>query len=98
MRTPILYIQILIFGLGLVGLWRAARTSRLRAFAGLAAACFVLRTGALAAIGFVENRYVLELFPLLWCWSGGCGAAPGAVPIRAGVPNLMSNKYSKIRT
>lgn len=87
-RTPILYTQILIFGLGLVGLWRAACTSRLRAFAGLAAACLVLRTGALAAIGFVENRYVLELFPLFLVLVGVALAPRQALSLSgAGVPN-----------
>ena len=87
-RMPILYIQILILGLGLVGLWRAARTSRLRTFAGLAAACLLLRTGALAAIGFVENRYVLELFPLLLVLVGVALARGQALSSSgAGAPN-----------
>jgi 4-amino-4-deoxy-L-arabinose transferase-like glycosyltransferase len=75
-KMPILYMQILILGLGLFGLVRSARRPRLRPFALLAGAALALRTGSLAAIGFVENRYVIELLPLLLVLVGVALAAP----------------------
>ncbi len=74
--SAFLYTQILMLGLGLLGLLRSARAPRLRSFAALAAACLLLRTAALAAIGFVENRYVIELLPLVLVLCGVAVAAP----------------------
>jgi 4-amino-4-deoxy-L-arabinose transferase-like glycosyltransferase len=63
-------LQVCVLLLGLLGLIRGLRQRQTRALAGLAAVCLVSRTAALALIGFVENRYTLELYPLVLVLAG----------------------------
>lgn len=67
-----------------VGLWRVRRADpALRRLVFFCGAAIVLRTGALAVMGLVEQRYVIEVWPLLVCIAASAvrRAAPAVSPV-----------------
>ena len=71
-----------VCALGLLGLLALALRRPLRPVAALALCCVALRTGFLGLIGFVDNRYVLELTPLCLALGGAALGAALAGPLR----------------
>lgn len=78
--VPILgIVQAVVLLLGLLGLGRSLRNPSLRPLAALAGLCLLCRTAALSLIGFVENRYVIELFPVVLMLAGMAFVPTGAM-------------------
>jgi len=71
-------LQVGILLLGALGVVRGLRRRSTRPLVGLAVVCLLSRTGALSLIGFVENRYVLELYPIVLVLAGIGLSRPGA--------------------
>ena len=72
-------LQLGVLLLAALGVVRGLGRASTRPFAALAALCLLLRTAALSLIGFVENRYTLELYPLVMVLAGmGVATGPGS--------------------
>ena len=69
-RRALLAVQVGLCCLGLLGLGLLLSDRALRPVGWLALVVLGLRTGLISLIGFVDNRYVLEVTPLVLVLAG----------------------------